>query len=179
MMNTIERRRAELEASRKSFEQFAMLSQSQLEEFSPVPTSGRMRGVHSSPGIRLVEQPMESHVERVFELTNSIRDALALDENAEDDEFEMESRSTAIYVNDQPVEFPPVSAFDSVTYRAESIRVYLERELGFKRLLELRDELEARTGMNIAESEICRDVQPGILILMHHLMVLDQMILEN
>jgi hypothetical protein len=178
-MSTIERRRAELEASRKSFEQFAVLSQSQLEEFSPIPTGGGLRGVHSSPGIRLLEEPVEAHVERVFELTNSIRDALALSENAEDDEFEMDSKSTAIYVNDEPVEFPPVSASDSVACRAESIRVSLERELGFKKLLELRDELEARTGTNIKESVTRRGVQPGILILMHHLMVLDQMILEN
>jgi hypothetical protein len=167
---TLEKHRADLEATRRLAEEFGTLTRQQMDEFN---------GVGIPKWQTKVEAPAESvelarsRLARIQELAGSVKEALALGDGPEND-FEAEGPPSQIFVNNQEVHFPVVSDSDSLAYRAEAIRAFLERELGEDKLIELREDVE-----NGGEAGAGKEVQPGIVILMHHLLVLDQMILAS
>ncbi|OHT03030.1 hypothetical protein TRFO_29690 [Tritrichomonas foetus] len=82
----------------------------------------------------------------------------------------------SFYLQNKELNFPVVSDGDSISYRAEAIRAFLERELGIDKLLEIRYNL-----MNPEQAPFDvshNDIEPGLLILAQQLVILDEMILK-
>ena len=81
----------------------------------------------------------------------------------------------SFFLRDRTINFPIVKDTDSPTYRAEAIRAFLEKELGLDRLMEFMHDLELQNSGLSALSRICQELDPGIVILMQQLIILDQL----
>ena len=80
-------------------------------------------------------------------------------------------------MDSRELSFPVVSDGDSLSYRAEAIRAFLERELGIEKLLEIRQRLVEPEGGTFDVP--FDDVEPGLVILAQQLLILDEMILNQ
>lgn len=100
---------------------------------------------------------------------------LAVAEN-ENEEFNSNNDNGRFYLNNKELSFPVVSDGDSLSYRAEAIRAFLERELGIDKLLQIRQRLvDPERGNFDVDFD---DVEPGLIILAQQLVILDEMILN-
>jgi hypothetical protein len=117
-------------------------------------------------------QLAKSRVSRIQELIHSVKSEL--DETV-DDVFSPPSEKQVFVINNTEVTFPEVSDSYSIAYRAEAIRAFLERELGLQKLLELRDEVEDQQNGHFSKTELSRTLPSGFVVLMWHLITLDQM----
>jgi NIMA (never in mitosis gene a)-related kinase len=89
------------------------------------------------------------------------------------DQMEATDSSTRpFYLQEKVIDFPVVRESDSLSYRAERIRAFLEKEVGLDKLIELR---QANLGQTTVE-QILRDSEPGVVILAQQLLVLEQTI---
>ena len=132
---------------------------------------------------RNLATPLESvsaarkHLVNIQSIADSIREALAFvpsEEPKEDETFEAESHHDGrMFFKDKQLNFPVVKDEDSVSYRAEAIRAFLEKEIGVTKLLSLRNELldQERNPFAIASC----GVEPGLIILTQQLLILDEM----
>ena len=194
----MQKQREELEASRKMLLEMGMKTKRQMEDLSPlVPTisksshrgtlSRSLGGLKTRSRSKSYIEDSRAHYEtdnetttQIHELQESVKTALALSESDDDatDEFEI-SEPSKFYFQDRELSFPVVKDSDSLTYRAEAIRAFLEKELGIERLLELTKELELQNaGLDIL-SQLCQQVHPGVVILLQQLIILDQLIASS
>ena len=99
------------------------------------------------------------------------------DQNSKDSQTLKENENNFISEN-QEKKFPVVKDSDSISYRAEAIRAFLEKELGIERLIEIRKNLmNPDLEKNPFDLQI-KDVEPGLIILAQQLVILDEMILK-
>jgi NIMA (never in mitosis gene a)-related kinase len=177
----LEKQRAELDANKKAFEEFGMRSLKDIAELSPIEVQPKVSRAISSPDI--TPAPFDNHsvelaksrVSRIHDLVHSVKYGLDT-ENDLDDEFEAPNTKPVFVINNAEVSFPVVCDSDSITYRAEAIRAYLEKELGLEKLLDLRDEVDDQHHGRSARAELSKTVPSGYVVLMWHLVTLDEMI---
>ena len=186
----MQKQREELEASRKLLLEMGMKTKRQMEDLSPlVPTSSHRGTLSRSLGLatrtrsKSYIEDSRAHFEtatQIHELQESVNTALALSESDDDDTDEFEiSEPSKFYFQDRELSFPVVKDSDSLTYRAEAIRAFLEKELGIERLLELTKELELQNARLDILSQMCQQVHPGVVILLQQLIILDQLIANS
>jgi hypothetical protein len=80
-------------------------------------------------------------------------------------------QSSQFFLQNKVLSFPVVKDTDSMTYRAEAIRAFLEREMGLDRLLALRQAV-ASDGERV--DDVLKDCEPGIVVLAQQLLVLEE-----
>lgn len=130
------------------------------------------------------------HYQSVQSLADSIRDALLLnEEDCNDTSFAgiSDNRNYSVetlnhdtgrfYLNGKELQFPVVNDNDSLSYRVEAIRAFLERELGLEKLLQIREMFISSE--KDPDDPIFDDIEPGLVILTQQLVILDDMILSN
>jgi hypothetical protein len=83
-----------------------------------------------------------------------------------------DSSTRQFYLQNKAVKFPVVRDSDLLSYRAETIRAFLEREVGLDKLIELR---QADLGQTTVE-QILKDYDPGVIMLAQQLLVLEETI---
>lgn len=108
---------------------------------------------------------------------SSFSDAKLMNDVAENDRLNEGGNHGRFYLNDKELNFPVVSNGDTLSYRAEAIRAFLERELGIDKLLEIRQRLVNPEGGSFDYQ--FDDVDPGLVILAQQLVILDEMILNQ
>ena len=132
----------------------------------------------SKPLISVVEA--KSHVSKIHTLVSSIKSVLNLPTDADDtnDSFEIPSASSQSHaLINKEVRFPVVADNDSLMYRAEAMRAFLERELGIEKFIELRREIENENeGFHVVSNY--PDVLPGLIIILQQLIVLEAIIAD-
>jgi hypothetical protein len=177
----LEKQRAELEANKRAFEEFGLPSLKDVVDMTPGDAQSRLPRALSNPDIQPApfESPnvelAKSRVSRIHDLVHSVKSGLDA-ENDADDVFESPNERPVFVINNVEVTFPVVSDSDSITYRAEAIRAYLEKELGLQKLLDLRDEVDDQHHGRAAKTELSKTVASGYVVLMWHLVTLDDMI---
>ena len=113
-----------------------------------------------------------NHLMNIQSLADSIREALAFVPSDEEETFEQPNHQ--LLFKNKELNFPVVKDDDSISYRAEAIRAFLERELGLTKLLSLRQELldQERNPFALASCGI----EPSLIILTQQLLILDEML---
>jgi NIMA (never in mitosis gene a)-related kinase len=86
---------------------------------------------------------------------------------AHDDEWETEA------------DFPILKSTDSLMYRAEAIRAFLEKDLGPDRLLDLYAAITEEEYLSSDIDRMLGNVSPGIVVLLQQLLILDERISEQ
>jgi hypothetical protein len=72
--------------------------------------------------------------------------------------------SAPFFLQNKVLSFPVVRDGDSLSYRAEAVRAFLEREIGLGRLLSLKQAVGSDTE-SPGLAEILRDCEPGVIVL--------------
>ena len=112
-----------------------------------------------------------------------MNDALNLDENEENHQAEesniQESQNevdgtSQFYLRDRVINLPAVHDDDSLSYRAEAIRAFLEKELGLDKLIELKQAVADQDPHSVNLRGILNDVEPGVIVLAQQLLILDE-----
>ena len=108
---------------------------------------------------------------KVIEETLNMRD----DEYIDDEVFESgtnEGPGDSFNLGDIALNIPIGKNSDPIAYRAEAIRAFLEKELGYNKVLDIKKKMSnADDEVNIRE--FFGDTDPNLLLLAHHLLILD------
>ena len=167
----MQKQREALEASRKLFMDMNLETRRQIEDLSPlVPTQSSLRQRSLSQSLGRVSSKPAMVSPRIPDMDNLIE--CEIDDT--EDAFEA-APQPSFFLRDRTINFPTVKDTDSPTYRAEAIRAFLEKELGLDRLMEFMHDLELQNSGLSALSRICQELDPGIVILMQQLIILDQL----
>jgi hypothetical protein len=102
----------------------------------------------------------------------SVKEALEMTE-AENDCFGDEESEASLFVNERKVSFPVVSNEESLMYRIESIRAFLEKEIGVEKLLALHDALVSKGEDDKVTGSVIDQVDPGIVLIAQQMLILD------
>jgi hypothetical protein len=176
----IEKQKADLEEHRRAFQEFGMRSLKEMAELAPPELEPKVTKVRSEPDFVPIDsgslQLAKSRLSRIHDLVQSVKSGLDGVDDL-DDEFGSPNDKPVFVINDVEVSFPVVSDTDSLTYRAEAIRVCLERELGLQKLLDFRDEVDDQHHGRVAKTELSKTLPSGLVVLMWHLVTLDDMII--
>jgi hypothetical protein len=89
------------------------------------------------------------------------------------DEPESEEVSTPFFLTNRVLNLPKVRDSDSLAYRAEAIRAFLEREMGLEKMLGLRQAVTATDG---GFDTVLADCEAGVVVLAQQLLVLEETI---
>jgi NIMA (never in mitosis gene a)-related kinase len=110
----------------------------------------------------------------LLDQAKALNDALETLDNREPvDEPENEDQSTPFFLPNRVLNFPKVRDTDSLAYRAEAIRAFLEREIGLPKMLALRHAATSPTGDS---NQVLGDCEAGVAILAQQLLVLEESI---
>ncbi|OHT16199.1 hypothetical protein TRFO_13354 [Tritrichomonas foetus] len=130
------------------------------------------------PLIQMGMVEAKNHVTQIHSLVSSIKSVLNLPNETDDTEDEFEIPSTRPISHDlinKEVKFPIVSDSDSLMYRAEAMRAFLERELGLDEFISLRHEISNQnSGLDVISK--FPNVIPGIIVILQQLLVLEHLI---
>lgn len=110
----------------------------------------------------------EEKLSNVFQQANAIYEALEITGNEFQDESEDESKDS-FFLPNKELHFPQIQDKDSISYRAEAIRAFLEREIGLDPMIALIHALEEDDSKHIV-----KNYEPGIIILVQQLIILDE-----
>jgi hypothetical protein len=115
----------------------------------------------------------KQNLDRILERAKALNEALDISDAKEGpDEPETEPTCGQFFLPDKVLNFPVVRDSDSLAYRAEAIRAFLEREMGLDKLLALK---QAAAGDADGRAEvILRDCEPGVVVLAQQLFVLEE-----
>jgi hypothetical protein len=102
-------------------------------------------------------------------MINSVLDTLEDDSPVDAPESD---RPVPFFLTNKVLNFPVVKDQDSMAYRAEAIRAFLEREIGLDRLLALKQAVLADEPGGV--EDVLKDCEPGIVVLAQQLLVLDE-----
>ena len=69
---------------------------------------------------------------------------------------------------------PVVHDSDSLSYRAEAIRAFLEKEIGLDKLIELKQAVGQSDSTSVNVGKILDGVEPGVVVLAQQLLILDE-----
>jgi hypothetical protein len=135
------------------------------------------RGPEQEPAPRLLDKEViEENVEETKrekeeweKVAMSVKEALAMTE-AEDDCF---GDDAPVFVPENKVNFPVVSSEESLSYRIESIRAFLEKEIGVDKLIALHEELKSKGEDDKLAGSVINGIDPGIVLIAQQLLILD------
>lgn len=133
---------------------------------------------HPRPLIQMGVSEAKSHVSQIHSLVSSIKSVLKMPNDTEDTEntFEIPTEKPISHdLINKEVRFPIVSDNDSLMYRAEAMRAFLERELGIEEFITLRHELESENNGNEVISKY-PNVLPGLVVILQQLLILEHLI---
>ena len=132
------------------------------------------------PSIEAGNEPTPEEQQSVIEdKAKFIEEALCIDgkEANNDEDFDGHENdenkdSSSFHLAGMSVDLPVAHDSDSCAYRAEALRAFLEKQIGFDRVIELKEM------MNNADSDVdmnkyLNDIQPGLVLLVQHLLILD------
>jgi hypothetical protein len=111
----------------------------------------------------------EGGLDRILERAKALNDALDITDPADAEEPEGDAQCAEFFLPDRVLNFPVVRNTDSLAYRAEAIRAFLEREIGLDRLRTL---WQADGDAEV----ILRDCEAGVAVLAQQLLVLEETI---
>jgi hypothetical protein len=176
----LEKQKAELEESRKAFQEFGLRSFKEMAELVPPELQTKLSKAPSEACFARIDsgnlQLAKSRLSRIHELVQSVKSGLDGVDDL-DDEFGTPGDKPVFMINNVEVSFPAVSDSDSLTYRAEAIRACLEKELGLQKLLDLRDEVDDQHHERVPKTDLSKTLPASLVILMWHLVTLDDMIM--
>lgn len=130
------------------------------------------------PLLQLGVVEAKNHLSQIQSLVASITHVLKMpnDADGKDESFEIPThRSISHDLINQEVKFPVVKDSDSLMYRAEAMRAFLERELGLEEFITLRHEIESENNGNEVISKY-PNVLPGFIVILQQLLVLEHLI---
>jgi hypothetical protein len=120
----------------------------------------------------------KQHMAEVFEQANAIRAVLDFTDGQEQTESSRDEEMGMFFVGQKEVSFPAVKNNDSLMYRAEALRAFLEEELGMRKFTAIyRFITDGDDGVKAVE-RITRGVEPGLVVLVQQLLILDETISE-
>jgi hypothetical protein len=110
----------------------------------------------------------------ILEQAKALNEALDISDAKEVcDEPESDPQCGLFFLKDRVLKFPVVRDSDSLAYRAEAIRAFLEREMGLDKVLALKQIVtEGDAGTEV--QEVLRDCEPGLVILAQQMLVLEE-----
>jgi hypothetical protein len=115
----------------------------------------------------------DAHLSGLLERANILNSVLDnLDDNEPVDPPDTEETSVPFFLPNKVLNFPVVRDQDSLAYRAEAIRAFLEREMGLDKVLALKQAVLAGDDDN-GVHEVLKDCEPGIVVLAQQLLVLE------
>ncbi|OHT05351.1 hypothetical protein TRFO_05928 [Tritrichomonas foetus] len=138
-----------------------------------------------------IDAPKELHkhakkMAKLHDLAMSLKEALELPEkhNFEDDfeDFDddqqlqkgrQKQQQQVFYIDDKEVVFPIASDKESMQFRIESMRNYLEKQIGLQKLIALNNELINKSKDDATPTPIISDLSPGLVCLAEQLLVID------
>ena len=126
----------------------------------------------------------------ILDKAKFLNDALNLDEgDLEDDENENAGSSPEkkiqtnmgeidnapqFFLQNKVLNLPVVHDSDSLSYRAEAIRAFLEKEIGLDKLIELKQACANSDSTSVNVSKILNGAEPGVVVLAQQLLILDE-----
>jgi hypothetical protein len=122
------------------------------------------------------EVEQNRQLDGILEQAKVLNDALDnLDDADPVDAPEPEPSSVPFFLQNKVLNFPVVRDSDSLSYRAEAIRAFLEREIGLDRLLALKQAVSLEDDA-LGLDERLKDCEPGVVVLAQQLLVLEETI---
>ncbi|OHT16615.1 CAMK family protein kinase [Tritrichomonas foetus] len=88
---------------------------------------------------------------------------------------EISETTTFYFGNQETVDFPVVKDSDSLAYRAEAIRAFLEQEIGIDKLIGVYRAISEGTDEEAAR--MSKDIEYGYIVLIQQLLILDEQII--
>lgn len=156
------------------FNQFSNLNETALDRDDADTDSE----VLPRPLLQINVDEAKSHVSQIHSLVSSIKSVLKMPNDAEDTDntFEIPCQKPISHdLINKEVRFPIVSDNDSLMYRAEAMRAFLERELGIDEFITLRHEIESENNGKEVISKY-PNVLPGIVVILQQLLILEHLI---
>ena len=141
------------------------------------------------------EKAATKQLSAILDKAKFLNDALNLDENnLEDDENDSGGTSSVsksgeegttkklpdinnapqFFLQNKVLNLPVVHDDDSLSYRAEAIRAFLEKEIGLDKLIELKQAVAESDSTSVDVNMILKDVEPGVIVLAQQLLILDE-----
>lgn len=128
----------------------------------------------------------EKNVERLQRYAFSLKEALNLPEengndfydNDNDDDFgdyenQNQNKNQIFYINDNQLSLPVASDQQSKTNRINTMRDYLEKQIGQQKLSDLKNEIVNKAQNDSTPTPIINDLPPGLVCLAEQLLVLE------
>ena len=116
----------------------------------------------------------KEHVSAIHDQAQYIREALGLHEApSQNDSFE-DKKAPVIKRKNKEVPIPEFTGSESLFYRAEAIRAFLEEEIGIDALVQLKDYILAQRDGAYNRDPFPEDCDPQIVILTQQLIILDE-----
>jgi hypothetical protein len=119
----------------------------------------------------------QKEMDMILDQAKALNEALDnLDNQNPVDEPESEEASTPFFLPNKVLNFPKVKDSDSLAYRAEAIRAFLEREMGLEKMLALRQAVNSPDGVL---DSVLADCEAGVVVLAQQLLVLEETITNS
>lgn len=116
----------------------------------------------------------EKLMDVVFQQASAIMEALDMKDTETHESTDENEPATPFFVGGQELTFPEVKDSDSLMYRSESIRAYLEKQLGLDKLLTICNLMSSEKAKPEEVEKELSDVEPGLVVLLQQLIVLDE-----
>jgi hypothetical protein len=109
----------------------------------------------------------------LLEKAKALNDALDTLENPEPVDAPDKEMSNAFFLHNRVLNFPAIHDSDSLAYRAEAIRAFLEREMGLDKMLSLKRAVGDQNPESEVLDSFLKDYEAGIVVLARQLLVLE------
>ena len=121
---------------------------------------------------------------RLHDVAMTLKEALDIQDKHDSQEEEKEpqeeenyakilSKNQIFYINDKQVNLPVASSKESIQYRIEAMRSYLENQIGVNKLMELNKELINKAKDDSTPTPVISDLPPGLVCLAEQLLIID------
>jgi hypothetical protein len=169
MKELFRRQRHELQMNRERIKR----QRDGARDFDPPPQASSVR----RPSARQVEdEERRRQLDEILDQAMAVNEALDnLDGCDPVGTADTGEASSPFFLQNKVVNFPVVRDGDSLSYRAEAVRAFLEREIGLDKLLALKQAVSS-DGESPGLADILRDCEPGVIVLAQQLLVLEESI---
>lgn len=124
------------------------------------------------PAVRKIEDH-EKIMDVVYQQASAIMEALEMKDN-DTSTTEEAAPATPFIVDDQELNFPEVKDSDSLTYRSEAMRAYLEKKLGLEKMISLCNLMTSDTAKPEEVEKELANIDSAVVVLLQQLIILDE-----
>ncbi|KAH0786408.1 CAMK family protein kinase [Histomonas meleagridis] len=121
------------------------------------------------------ENDNETELQNILDQAKTIHEALDIkeDETEKQKQNETKEHTPVFHLQNKDIKLPIAKDTDSISFRAEAIRAFLEKEIGISKLIRMIQAMKDNTS---SADEIIKNLEPGLVVLAQQLLVLEECI---